>query len=76
MSGVRDGPGEGTWSVFAEKVVAERNSLRVERDALAADRKATQWANEGLRARVAALEAQVARLKRRSERHGKAGKKP
>ena len=27
---VKDGPGEGSWSVFAEKVVAERDKLRDE----------------------------------------------
>lgn len=27
---VLDGPGEGTWSVFAEKVVAERDAAREE----------------------------------------------
>lgn len=27
---VRNGPGEGSWSVFAEKVVAERDELRAE----------------------------------------------
>jgi hypothetical protein len=25
---VLDGPGEGTWSVFAQKVVEERDALR------------------------------------------------
>ena len=27
---IKDGPGEGSWSVFAEKVVAERDKLRDE----------------------------------------------
>ena len=27
-TGVRNGPGEGSWAVFAEKVVAERDELR------------------------------------------------
>jgi len=29
-TGVRNGPGEGSWSVFAEKVVAERDEARAE----------------------------------------------
>jgi hypothetical protein len=29
-SGVRNGPGEGSWSVFAEKVVDEREAARAE----------------------------------------------
>lgn len=31
-SGVRNGPGEGSWSVFAEKVVEERDAARAEVD--------------------------------------------
>ena len=27
---VLDGPGEGTWAVFAEKVVAERDEARAQ----------------------------------------------
>lgn len=31
---LKDGPSEGTWSVFAEKVAAERDAAIAERDAL------------------------------------------
>jgi len=41
MSSVLDGPGEGTWSVFAQKVVAERDALVLERDSLRRDLAAT-----------------------------------
>ena len=41
---VLDGPGEGTWSVFAAKVVAERDEA--------------QWYAEGLRAALAIVEAE------------------
>lgn len=43
---VLDGPGEGTWSVFAMKVVEERDEARAE--------------VERLRERVQQLEAEVA----------------
>jgi hypothetical protein len=35
---VRDGPGEGTWSVFAQKVVEERDEARAELAALKKER--------------------------------------
>lgn len=31
-TGVRNGPGEGSWAVFAEKVVAERDAARAQID--------------------------------------------
>jgi hypothetical protein len=36
---VLDGPGEGTWSVFAQKVVEERDALREEVTKLRAERR-------------------------------------
>lgn len=36
-SGVRNGPGEGSWSVFAEKVVEERDAARAEAEKLRAE---------------------------------------
>lgn len=36
-TGVRNGPGEGSWSVFAEKVVAERDAARAEVERLRAE---------------------------------------
>lgn len=50
---VLNGPGEGTWSVFAEKVVAERDAAREEvarlrAEAKRADEEATALANSDL----------------------------
>jgi len=47
---VEQGPGDGTWSVFAEKVVKERDKARAERDdaekrALKAEKKMQDVAN-------------------------------
>lgn len=39
---VLDGPGEGTWSVFAQKVVEERDQLRGEVEALKAQLECAQ----------------------------------
>jgi uncharacterized coiled-coil DUF342 family protein len=36
---VLNGPGEGTWSVFAQKVVEERDALREEVAKLRAERR-------------------------------------
>lgn len=36
-SGVRNGPGEGSWSVFAEKVAEERDAARAEAEKLRAE---------------------------------------
>lgn len=60
-----NGPGEGTWSVFAAKVVEERDRLRgvcdlrlhiMER--LEKERDEAQWHAEGLRAALALVEAE------------------
>lgn len=41
---VKDGPGEGTWSVFAQKVVEERDAAREEVERLRKDReRSTDW---------------------------------
>lgn len=50
---IKDGPGEGTWSVFAMKVVEERDALREEvarlkSVAAKADEEATMLANSAL----------------------------
>jgi len=41
---IKDGPGEGTWSVFASKVVAERDAAREEIERLRKDHeRSTDW---------------------------------
>lgn len=37
-TGVRNGPGEGSWSVFAEKVVEERDAAQAEVERLTVER--------------------------------------
>lgn len=56
-TGVRNGPGEGSWAVFAEKVVAERDEARAQ---LAALREAASRARANPRPEiVAALDAAI-----------------
>jgi|GEM_PF-1808032 len=43
-TGVRNGPGEGSWAVFAEKVVAERDELQRRLDVWLAFEEQSGWA--------------------------------
>lgn len=68
---IKDGPGEGTWSVFAEKVVEERDAAREEvarlrAEAKRADDEATRLANSDLATTeqvIRALRAENERLR-------------
>jgi len=53
---VLDGPGEGTWSVFAQKVVEERDALREKVESLKAQLECAQaFHNVALRERDLAI---------------------
>jgi len=54
-SGVRNGPGEGSWSVFSEKVVEERDSARAEVEKLSAEIERLKQEPELLRAELISL---------------------
>ena len=59
---ILDGPGEGTWSVFAQKVVEERDALREEVARLKDDFLNACDVGRRLETRVGALLAEVKRL--------------
>ena len=54
-SGVRSGPGEGSWSVFAGKVVEERDAARAEVERLRAEIERLKQEPELLRAELISL---------------------
>ena len=54
-SGVRSGPGEGSWSVFAGKVVEERDAARAEGERLRAEIERLKQEPELLRAELISL---------------------
>lgn len=58
-TGVRNGPGEGSWSVFAEKVMEERDEAQAEVKRLTAERDAAQAETKRLIDRLAWAEARV-----------------
>ena len=50
-------PGEGTWSVFAEKVVRERDDLIEALDKISSDLAETKAERDGLRTQLSAVTA-------------------
>lgn len=82
---LKDGPGEGGWAVFAEKVVAERDALQVKFDELQAkfdecghvmswrqaeEREALRIENAALKAEGSRLREALEAISRAADEHG------